>query len=271
MLDARGLKESPPSSHPLLTKIPACVVGYRPCIDILHTLDLGVSQRLCGSVLHTWCYQEACDKAMAPKNMREVWNRIQDKYRSMKVKERFTNIFLSQFSNTEHPWSQAPLLKGKAAEIRHLVPVLASVAWDKCHGNKRFERKPCGRMPSSFGYLLWPRGKCRHVHDSWWIECSSAGHAELLATLCVAARTCGKGLLVPAGTQISLGIPFSSDVQVPKPQNFLDLQARILGRQHGNYSSFLQPWNQKHKAFRKLLWKVSAGLAAQAQSISGLQ
>ena len=131
MLDARGLKESPPSSHPLLTKIPTCVVGYRPCIDILHTLDLGVSQRLCGSVLHTWCYQEACEKAMAPKNMREVWNRIQDKYKSMRVKERFTNIFLSQFSNTEHPWSQAPLLKGKAAEIRHLVPVLASVAWDK--------------------------------------------------------------------------------------------------------------------------------------------
>ena len=127
----RGLKESPPSSHPLLTKIPGCVFGYRPCIDILHTLDLGVSQRLCGSVLHTWCYQEACDKAMAAKNMRQTWNQIQDKYKSMKVSERSTNIFLSQFSNVDHPWSQAPLLKGKAAEIRHLVPVLASVAWDK--------------------------------------------------------------------------------------------------------------------------------------------
>ena len=129
--DSRGLKESHPSSHPLLTKIPGCVVGYRPCIDILHTLDLGVSQRLCGSVLHTWCYQEACDKAMAAKSMRQTWNQIQDKYKSMKVSERFTNIFLSQFSNVDHPWSQAPLLKGKAAEIRHLVPVLASVAWDK--------------------------------------------------------------------------------------------------------------------------------------------
>ena len=128
---SRGLKESHPSSHPLLTKIPGCVVGYRPCIDILHTLDLGVSQRLCGSVLHTWCYQEACDKAMAAKNMRQTWNQIQDKYKSMKVSERSTNIFLSQFSNVDHPWSQAPLVKGKAAEIRHLVPVLASVAWDK--------------------------------------------------------------------------------------------------------------------------------------------
>jgi hypothetical protein len=92
------LERKPPSSHPLLTKIPGCVVGWRPCIDILHTLDLGVSQRLCGSVLHTWCYQEACDKAMAAKNMRQTWNQIQDKYKSMKVSEKSTNIFLSQFS-----------------------------------------------------------------------------------------------------------------------------------------------------------------------------
>ena len=59
--------------------------------------------------------------------------------------------------------------------------------------------------------------------------------------------------LVPAGAQISLGIPSSSDVQIPESQDFLDIQARILGRQHGNSGSFLQPWNQKHKAVRGLL------------------
>ena len=71
--------------------------------------------------------------------------------------------------------------------------------------------------------------------------------------------------LFPAGTQISLGIPSSSDVQIPESQDFLDIQARILGRQHGNSGSFLQPWNQKHKAVRELLWKVFARPAAQAQ------
>ena len=59
--------------------------------------------------------------------------------------------------------------------------------------------------------------------------------------------------LFPAGTQISLGIPSSSDVQIPESQDFLDIQARILGRQHGNSGSFFQPWNQKHKAVRELL------------------
>ena len=49
-------------------------------------------------------------------------------------------------------------------------------------------------------------------------------------------------------------------------QDFLDVQARILGRQHGNSGRFLQPWNQEHKAVRKLLWKVFARPAAQAQT-----
>ena len=120
-------------------------------------------------------------------------------------------------------------------------------------------------MSSSLGHLLWHRGKCRLFHDRGWIWCSSACHAEMLAALCLAAGSCHKGLLVPAGTQISLGIPSSSDVQIPESQDFLDIQARILGRQHGNSGSFLQPWNQEHKAVRELLWKVFARPAAQAQ------
>ena len=48
-----------------------------------------------------------------------------------KLQERFTNLNLAQFTNAETPWGQAPLLKGRAAEVRHLVPVLASVAWEK--------------------------------------------------------------------------------------------------------------------------------------------
>ena len=102
-------------------------------------------------------------------------------------------------------------------------------------------------------------------HDRGWVWCSSACHAEMLAALCLAASPCRTGLLVPAGTQISLGIPSSSDVQIPEYQDFLDIQARILGRQHGNSGSFLQPWNQDYKAVRELLWKVFARPAAQAQ------
>lgn len=106
-------------------------MAYRVSIDILHTLDLGVSSRVCGSVLHSRCYKEACNKAQAANNMRGVWNSIHEKYKSMKMQERFTNLNLAQFTNAETPWGQAPLLKGRAAEVRRLVPVLASVAWEK--------------------------------------------------------------------------------------------------------------------------------------------
>ena len=54
----------------------------------------------------------------------------------MQIQERFTNLNLSQFTNVDKPWSQEPLLKGKAAEIRHLIPVLASVAWDKASASR---------------------------------------------------------------------------------------------------------------------------------------
>lgn len=131
--DHGGLQKSPPTSHTLLTQIPGGSMAYRVCIDVLHTLDLGVSSRLCGSVLHSWCYPEACNKAKATSNMRDTWASIQAKYKSMQIQERFTNLNLSQFTNVEKPWSQAPLLKGKAAEIRHLIPVLASVARDKAN------------------------------------------------------------------------------------------------------------------------------------------
>lgn len=105
--------------------------AYRPSIDLLHTLGLGVSVRICGSVLYCWCFEENATKQQATKNLRILWESIQRKYKDMKVSERFTNLTLSQIINVDKMHTSVPLLKGKAAEVRHLVPVLASVAWDK--------------------------------------------------------------------------------------------------------------------------------------------
>lgn len=125
------LKAEPPSNHKLLTDIPGGLVAYRPAIDLLHTVDLGVSQRIVGSILFTWCFHSGATKTEASKNLRSLWDTIQAKYKTMKVSERFTNLTLSQFINVDKVNTAVPLLKGKAAEVRHLVPVLASVAWNK--------------------------------------------------------------------------------------------------------------------------------------------
>ena len=63
--------------------------------------------------------------------MFKVWSEISEAYKILKIAERFTNIAINQFTNGEKPWSQKPLLKGKAAELKHLAPVLALVAWNK--------------------------------------------------------------------------------------------------------------------------------------------
>lgn len=125
------LKAEPPSTHALLTEIPGGLAAYRPSIDLLHTLDLGLSVRICGSVLYSWCFQENATKQEAAKNLRILWESIQHKYKTMKVSERFTNLTLSQIINVDKTHTSVPLLKGKAAEVRHLVPALTSVAWDK--------------------------------------------------------------------------------------------------------------------------------------------
>ena len=62
----------------------------------------------------------------------------------------------------------------------------------------------------------------------------------------LAASSCRTGLLVPFGTQISLGIPSSSDVQIPEFQDFLDIQARILGRQHGKNTKLSESFCEKY-------------------------
>ena len=66
LLTPRGLKESQSSSHPFLTKIPGCVQQYRVAIDMLHTVDLGVAARICGSTLHMWSYLVGGNKREAP-------------------------------------------------------------------------------------------------------------------------------------------------------------------------------------------------------------
>ena len=138
----RALKESLPAKHPFLSKIPGCGWQYRPCIDILHSCDLGVAARLCGSILHMWSFPEGCRARDAPHRMHSIWNDIKEAYQKLKISERFTNLTVGQFCLPDKPWAKPPILRGKAGEIRHLVPALALVAWNKAkkpHGSLAFE------------------------------------------------------------------------------------------------------------------------------------
>jgi hypothetical protein len=51
-------------------------------------------------------------------------------YEIERTSSRFTNVDLNQFTSPDHPDADPPLLHGKGAEVRHLIPILYLV-WRK--------------------------------------------------------------------------------------------------------------------------------------------
>ena len=139
---ASGLEESQeesPSKHTLMNSIPGGLARFRPCLDVLHTIDLGVAPRLAGSVLHSWIYPNGCKEDNAAERLMHIWKDIKEAYQELNISERFTNLVLSMVvSDTRSPFSKPPILKGKAGEIRHLIPALTKVAWKKANQGEAF-------------------------------------------------------------------------------------------------------------------------------------
>ena len=71
MKSLEGLKGSPCTNHTLF-KIPGGLPEYRVCFDVLHTLDLGVTARLAGSILHAWVYPPGSKKDVGPGNTAKI-------------------------------------------------------------------------------------------------------------------------------------------------------------------------------------------------------
>ena len=113
------------------------VSSWSCCFDSLHVLDnKGVGAHLLGSALH----QHAYDNPMGippPFALALVWRRIQAKYDEMHVENRLTMLSLSMLCNLASPHAEYPALHAKAADTRHLVPVMALVAIDLHDGTER--------------------------------------------------------------------------------------------------------------------------------------
>ena len=93
--------------------------------DTLHCVDLGVGQNVLGSVLWLLCYGAYLGDALNPiQAMHQVFSEINLEYSRRRVKVVFTNITLDMFVDADRPRHGFPSLNGKAAETRHLVPIL---------------------------------------------------------------------------------------------------------------------------------------------------
>ena len=96
-------------------------------MDCLHVVDLGIAMHVCGNVLFLLCYDDMLPHTAAA-NMDYLWKEIDKLYHEFDVTSQFPHLGLANFCNPVSPHADFPKLKGKGAQIRHLVPLLA-VIW----------------------------------------------------------------------------------------------------------------------------------------------
>ena len=117
-------------------------LGLHPFVmmrDTMHALDLGDALHVAGNVLFHMCYSDMI-LANNPVGACEwIWKEVSRIYKAEKTPSRFSYLDLSFFTNPEKPMERAPLLKGHAAETRHLIPVLDKIFKVKHRPANRYE------------------------------------------------------------------------------------------------------------------------------------
>ena len=95
-------------------------------MDNLHVVDLGVAMHVGGNVLHLLCYGGMLQNTAA-ENMKQLWGEISQLYDRYGTTSQFPHLGLRSFCNPDSPHADFPKLKGKGAQIRHLIPILAII------------------------------------------------------------------------------------------------------------------------------------------------
>ena len=91
--------------------------------DIMHTKPLGADAYFIASVL---CYLvDTKMEHIAATNLNIIWESIKRVYKQRQTICQFTTISLNMIRPGQSPF---PCIKGKAAEIRHLLPILETIS-----------------------------------------------------------------------------------------------------------------------------------------------
>ena len=80
---------------------------------------------VCGNALHLVCYHVLQNRAGA--NMDQVWKDNGELYKEQETTSPFPHLALNNVCNPGTPHADLPVLKGKGAQIRHLVNIVASI------------------------------------------------------------------------------------------------------------------------------------------------
>ena len=91
---------------------------WHVCLDILHILDLGITQHVCGSVLYLFVFDFGLGGNLNGR-MERVWTELVEAYRGLGTPSR-------EHSRSSKP-TKFPELHSKGAVARHCVPALNNV------------------------------------------------------------------------------------------------------------------------------------------------
>ena len=115
--------------HPLFLLPGLCILMVMA--DVLHVFDLGITHHVLGNVFFHLCYELRYFPAGATPQARLdlLWQRIVRHYRGRGTPCQLQNLTLSMFCNPKAAHAHFPCMSGlvKAAESRHLVPVLTAI------------------------------------------------------------------------------------------------------------------------------------------------
>ena len=113
---AQGVDPSPVFSLP----------GFRlemVCVDVLHALDLGVTQDVIANIL--WVYQATClGGGRAEQRVQAIWRELREQYKLFRTTSQLQGLTLPMIKRD----GDAPKMRTKGAETRGRVPFAVSVA-----------------------------------------------------------------------------------------------------------------------------------------------
>ena len=124
-------------------KIPG-VSSHNNCHDALHNMWAnGIGSHACGSTLHSMCYRHHVRRQPVPPRTKltSIFTSAQILWTHNHSPTRMTNLSLSMFTDPDRPHQGHQMLKAKAAECKHFIPVLAIIARAVADGSEYDEHR----------------------------------------------------------------------------------------------------------------------------------
>ena len=112
--------------------------------DMMHSKYLGSDAYVASSILEFLVSHKL--QSTPELNLQEVWTGIVATYVAQQAPSRFGSMTLSMFQAKKSPF---PCLKGKASEVKHLMPALLVVCRDLLDTNVHIERVMVAALENS--------------------------------------------------------------------------------------------------------------------------